>query len=88
MKCIIIKDCSEEHSMGSTPSIEIYTYTDKDLADKFILKWNEYHQKLVEQYDFYEKNDEEENNYFGDKTWCYWLDIEESEININPNKIY
>ena len=88
MKCIIIKDCSEEHSMGSTPSEEVYVYTDKDLADKFITKWNEQQQKQMERFDFYEKNDEKDNCYFGSKTWCYWLEVEEGEININPNEIF
>lgn len=88
MSCIIIKDCSEEHNMGSSPMETIYTYTDKDLADKFIIKWNEQHQKLVENYSFYEKNSSEENCYFGDKTWCYWLEIEEGEINIDPDSIF
>jgi len=73
LKCVIVYDCREEFSMGSSPSWEAYPFINEELMNNFIKKWNEDNSKL-------EKSKTQENKYLsGD--WRYWLEIEDGIIN-------
>ncbi len=72
-KCIIIYDCSEELSCGSSPDKIAYPFTDKELADKFIKAWHNNNSNL-------EKCKDEEHKYYGHKDWVYWLEIDNEGV--------
>ena len=59
-KCIIIYDCSEEVSCGSSLDKIAYPYTNKELADKFIKNWHNSKSNL-------EKAKDEKHKYYGGK---------------------
>lgn len=72
-RCIIIYDCAEEISCGSSPRITAYPFTDKDLCEMFIEHWNQ-------QNSTFEKSEDEENKYYGSSDWVYWLEIDDNGV--------
>jgi len=71
--CIIIYDCSEEISCGSSATKITCPFTDKELANKFIKNWHNNNSNL--------EKSKEEHKYYGFKDWVYWLEIEEGTLN-------
>ena len=74
-KCFLVHVYAEEPSMGSSPSVEVWAYTDEALMDAFIHKWHEEHNTMKRlPDDSYQSNG-----------WIYWLEVEETIINFQPH---
>lgn len=70
---ILVLSFAEEISEGSSPIIKSNLFSDLNIANKFISKWNEY-------YSDYEKVENKINEYKnGD--WHYWLEIRKVALN-------
>lgn len=71
--CLIVYDCREELSVGSSLCVTALPFTNEELKNKFVKNWNNNNSEL-------EKSKDEENKYFcGD--WVYWLEFENGFIN-------
>lgn len=72
-KVFIAIEISTEDGPGSSPSIRVNAFKDKDGLEKFKAKWVEENKRCGRRYN-------EELDYWSSNGWSYELDIHETEI--------